>query len=142
MKIFLISFLSVLMSSSILHASDEIYDSYKGSFGMYDASTEMVVLKEIESKTDPKTEKMTLGGLSLKFDYFEDEPAQENGLKVAYVHFTDKKDKYVLTYYMDGNNIVKIMLFSKNGDYINKELYPAKYPDKKEGIPEGKKQGK
>ena len=141
MKRFLITFLAVLLSSGMLYASDEIYDSFKGSFGMYDMSTEMVVLKNIESKTDPKTEKMMLGGLSLRFDYFENELGQDKGRQVAYVHFTDKKDEYVLTYHVDGINVVKITLFSKNGEFVNKELYTAKHPDKKSS-PGEKKQGK
>jgi len=125
-----------------MYASSNTYDSFKGSFGMYSVSAEMVVLNRIESQTDPKTEKMALDGLSLKFDFIESELGQENGLQVAYVHFTDKEDNYILTYYVDGENIVKIMLFSKNEDFINKELYPAKNPDKKEGGAEEKKQGK
>ena len=141
MKRHLITFLTVLLSSGFLYASDEMYDSFKGSFGMYDMSTEMVVLKKIESETDPKTEKMILGGLSLKFDYFENELGQDKGRQVAYVHFSDNKDEYVLTYHVDGNSVVKIMLFSKNGEFINKELYPAKDPDKESGSEE-KKQGK
>lgn len=141
MKRFIYTFFAVLLSSGMLYASDEIYDSFKGSFGMYNMSTEMVVLKNIESKTDPKSEKMMLGGLSLKFDFIDSEPGHEKGLQVVYVHFTDNEDKYVLAYHVDGNNIVKIMLFSKNKDFINKELYPAKYPDKKSS-PEEKKQGK
>ena len=142
MNKFLIIFFTALLSSGVMYASGEIHDSFKGSFGMYDVSAEMVVLNRIESQTDPKTEKMDLGGLSLKFDYIESEPAQENGLQVVYVHFTDKEDNYILTYHVDGNNIVKIMLFSKNSDFINKELYPAKDPVKKENCPEEKKQGK
>ncbi len=143
MKKFLITFLALLLYSGILYASgNEINDSFKGSFGIYDVSAEMVVLKKIESMTDPETEKMMIGTMSLKFDYIESELARENGMQVAYVHFTDKKDHYILTYYVDGYNIVKIILFSKNGDYINKELYPAKYPDKKETSPEEKKQDK
>ena len=142
MKKTLITSLVVLLSSGVLYAADdETYDSFKGSFGMYDMSVEMVVLKKIESKTDPKTEKMKIGGLTLNFDYFENELAQENGLQVAYVHFTDKEDEYILTFHVDGYNVVKIILFSKNGDFINKELYPAKNSDKK-NCPEGKKQSK
>ena len=141
MKNFLIIFIAVLLISGITYASGETYDSLKGSFGMYDVSAQMVVLNKIESQTNPETEKMTLGGLTLKFDFFEDELAQENGLQVAYVHFTDNKDNYILTYHVDGNNVVKIILFSKNGDFINKELYPDKDPDKKETSPEEKKQG-
>ena len=141
MKRHLITFLTILLSPGLLYASDEIYDSFKGSFGMYDMSTEMVVLKNIESKTDPKTEKMMLGGLSLKFDYFENELGQDKGRQVVYVHFSDDKDEYVLTYHVDGNSVVKIVLFSKNGEFLNKELYPAKDPDK-ESSSEEKKQGK
>ena len=136
------AFLAVILSSGILYASDETYDSFKGSFGQYNMSTELVVLKKIESLTDTKTENTTIGGLSLKFDYFENELSQEKGLEVAYVHFSDKEDEYILTFHVDGNNVVKIILFSKNGDFINKELYPAKSPDKKEGAPEEKKESK
>ena len=124
MKTALTAFLVMLLSSGILYADGN--DSFKGSFGMYDASTEAVVLKKIESQTDPKTEKVMIGGLALKFDYMDSTPDQVDGMQVVYVYFTDKKDKYILTYYVGGNKIVKIALFSKNGDYINKELYPAK----------------
>ena len=124
MKIMLTAFLIMILSSGILYADGN--DSFKGSFGMYDASTQAVVLKKIESQTDPKTEKVMIGGLALKFDYLDSTPDQVDGMQVVYVYFTDKEDKYTLTYYVDGYNIVKIMLFSKNGDYINKELYPAK----------------
>ena len=142
MKKMITAFFAVLLSSGIMAASDEIYDSFKGSFGMYNMSTETVVLKMIESRTDPKTEKMTLDGLSLKFDYFENELGQEKGLQVAYVHFSDKEDEYVLTFHVEGYNVVKIMLFSKNGEFINKKLYPSKKPDKKENRAEEKKQTK
>lgn len=142
MKTFLIAFSVVLLTSGVLHASDEIYDPFKGSFGMYDMSAEMAVVNKIESMTDPGTEKVVIGGLALEFKYIENELAQENGMQVAYVHFTDKQDAYILTYHVDGNKVVKIILFSKNNNFINKELFPAKNPDKKETFPEGKKQTK
>ena len=134
--------LALLLSSGVIYASDDIYDSFKGSFGMYDALIEMVVLKKIESQTDPETEKMKIGGMALKFEYFENELGQENGLPVAYVHFSDKEDDYVLTYYVEGEDVVKIILFSKNGKFINRELYPAETPAEKEECTKEKKQSK
>ena len=142
MKRMLTTFLTVLLGSGTLYAAGDVYDSFKGSFGMYDMSAETVVLKMIESKTDPKTEKMMIGGLTLKFEYFENELAQKNGMQIAYVHFTDKKDNYVLSYYVGENSVVKIVLFSKNGEFINKELYPAKNPAKKKNNSGEKKTGR
>jgi hypothetical protein len=121
-KIFLI--LIVLFSSGLLYASD--YDPFNGSFSMYNPTVEMVILDKIQSQTDPDTGKVMIGGLALKFDFLDNALEEVDGLSVAAVHFVDSEDKYILDYHVDGNNVVKIMLASKNGKVINKELYPAK----------------
>lgn len=128
MKRFIIVSLSVLLFSVVLYAQEgsDPYDAFKGSFSMYDATAEMVVLKKIESQTDPETEKVMIGGLALTFEYFANAFEVVDGLQVASVYFTDKKDKYIMDYYVDGYNVVKIILVSKNGKVINKEVYPAK----------------
>ncbi|MBN2420519.1 MAG: hypothetical protein JXL81_14105 [Deltaproteobacteria bacterium] len=132
MKRLLILLSAALLSLGAVHAAeDEVYDSYKGSFSMYDISAEMAVLKKIESHTDPDTEKVMIGGLVLKFEYMESELSLEKGMQVAYVHFTDKEDRYILTYHVNNNTVVKIMLFAKNNVFLNKELYPAKDTEEK-----------
>ena len=136
MNRFLIAFFASLLITGILYASD--YDAFKGSFSMYDAAAEMVILKMIESQTDPEKEKVIVGGMELKLEYLANAFEQVDGMKVASVYFSDKDDKYVLDYYVDGDNVAKIVLLTKNGEFINKELYPAK----EESTPKGKKQSK
>ncbi len=115
-------------------ASGQDY-GYKGSFSGYDVTTEMAVLKMIESQTDPETEKVIIGGMALKFEYFSNALDEVDGYHVAAVYFSDKEDKYLFDYYVEGDKVVKIMLFSKNGEYINKQVYP----DEKGDCSEGKK---
>ena len=134
MKKFLCTFFAVILTSGILCASD--YDAFKGSFSMYDATTEMIILKKIESQTDPETEKVMVGGLALTFEFFPNALQEVDGLPVASVYFSDKDDKYVLDYYVDGYKVVKIVLLTKNGEFINKELFH----EKEENLPGEKKQ--
>ena len=107
---------------------------YKGSFSGYDASTEIVILNKIESQTDPDTEKVNIGGMSLKFEYFSNALDEVDGYIVAAVYFSDKEDKYLFDYYVKGDKVEKIILFSKNGKFINKQVFP----EKNEACPEEK----
>ena len=99
-------------------------DEYKGSHSKYDATAEMVIIKKIESQTDPETEKVILGGMALKFNYLNNNFIQIDGNQVASVYFSDNGDEYVFDYYIDGDQVVKIVLYSKNGGEINKLVYP------------------
>lgn len=125
MKKLLITVLALLFNAGtfIVCAPGQDY-IYKGSFSGYDVSTEMTVLKMIESQTDPETEKVMIGGMALKFEYFSNALAEIDGYHVASVYFSDKEDKYLFDYYIDGDKVVKIILFSKNGEFINKQVYP------------------
>jgi hypothetical protein len=114
----------ILFSSGVLYAAG--YDAFKGSFGMYDTIVETVILDKIQSQTDPETGKIKIGDLTLKFEFMANALEEVEGLAVAAVHFSDDKDKYILDYHVDGNNVAKIVLVTKNGVVINKELYPAK----------------
>ena len=118
-------FVAVYLSSSIVCAS-ELYEYMKGSFGMYDVSAEMVILKKIESQTDPETEKVILDGMALKFEYFYNTFIIIEGYQVASVYFSDKDDKYIFDYYVSGDKVVKIVLYMKNEKEINKQIYPEK----------------
>ena len=134
MERLLATFLAVLLGPGIVCAS-EIPEFMKGSFGMYDVSAEMVVLKKIESQTDPETEKVILDGMALKFEYFYNTFRIIDGYQVASVYFSDKDDKYIFDYYVGGDKVVKIVLYLKNEEEINKQIYPEKKesgPEKKE----------
>lgn len=136
MKKFIITALAMLFNITVFTvcASGQDYE-YKGSFSGYDVSTEMVVMKKIESQTDPETEKVKIGGMTLKFEYFSNVLEEVDGYHVAAVYFSDKKDKYLFDYYVDGDKVVKIILISKNGKYINKQVSPEKkggYPEEKD----------
>jgi hypothetical protein len=135
MKRFLL-ILTVLLSSGALYASD--YDAFNGSFSMYDSTVENVILDKIQSQTDPETGKVKIGGLTLKFEFLDNALEEVDGLAVGAVHFTDGKDTYILDYHVAGFNVEKIVLVTKNKEYINMELYPGK----KEGTPEEKKESK
>ena len=115
--------LVVLLGPGIVHAS-ELPDFMKGSFGMYDISAEMVILKKIESQTDPATEKVIIDGMALKFEYFYNTFRIIDGYQVAAVHFSDKDDDYIFDYYVAGDKVVKIVLYRKNEEEINKQVYP------------------
>lgn len=125
MKKLLSAFLAILLNISIVYASEGGYE-YKGSSGMYDFSAEMVVLKKIESQTDPATEKVLINGMALKFEYFENRFTIIEGYQVASVHFSDKGYTYVFDYYVDGDKVVKIVLYTKNGKMVMKQVYPKK----------------
>jgi len=125
MKKLLITLSAILFNALIFVVCVSGQDfGYKGSFSGYDVSTEMTVLKMIESQTDPETEKVMIGGMALKFEYFSNALAEVDGYHVASVFFSDKEDKYLFDYYVGGDKVVKIIFFSKNGEYINKQVYP------------------
>jgi hypothetical protein len=117
--------LALLLGPGIVCAS-EIPEFMKGSFGMYDVSAEMVILKKIESQTDPEKEKVIIDGMALKFEYFYNEFRIIDGYQVAAVHFSDKEDDYVFDYYVAGDEVAKIVLYLKNEEVINKQVYPEK----------------
>jgi hypothetical protein len=124
MKKMICAVLAGLLNAGIVYASG--LEEFKGSFGMYDVSAEMVVLKKIESQVDPATEKVMIDGMALKFEYFYNAFNIIDGYQVATVYFSDKEDKYVFDYYVDGDKVVKIVLYTKNGKEINKQVYPKK----------------
>jgi hypothetical protein len=113
----------VLLGSGIAYASD-IPEFMKGSFGMYDVSAEMVILKKIESQTDPATEKVMIDGMALKFEYFYNTFRIVDGHQVAAVYFSDEENKYIFDYYVSGDEVVKIIFYLKNEEEINKQVYP------------------
>lgn len=125
MKNFLIAVLALLFNTGtfIVCVSGQDFE-YKGSFSGYDVSTEMVVMKKIESQIDPETEKVTIGGMTLKFEYFSNALEMVDGYLVAAVYFSDKEDNYHFDYYVKGDKVVKIILFAKNSEFINKQVYP------------------
>ena len=125
MKKLLAFIFAVLWGSGIVYAS-EIPEFLKGSFGMYDISAEMVILKKIESQTDPATEKVMIDGMALKFEYFYNTFRIIDGHQVASVYFSDEKDNYIFDYYVSGDEVVKIILYLKNEEEINKQVYPEK----------------
>jgi hypothetical protein len=104
----------------------ELPEFMKGSFGMYDVSAEMVILKKIESQTDPATEKVIIDGMALKFEYFYNTFRIIDGYQVAAVHFSDKEDDYIFDYYVAGDKVEKIVLCLKNRAEINRQVLPEK----------------
>lgn len=130
MKKLLTAVLALIINTGIFVACVSGQDyGYKGSFSGYDVSTEMTVLKMIESQTNPETEKVEIGGMALKFEYFSNALAEVDGYHVASVYFSDKEDKYLFDYYVGGDKVVKIIFFSKNGEFINKQVYPEEKGD-------------
>ena len=117
--------LAVLLGPSIAYAS-ELDEFMKGSFGMSDVSAEMVILKKIESQTDPASEKVIIDGMALKFEYFYDTYRIIDGYQVAAVYFSDKEDDYIFGYYVAGDKVARIVLYLKNKKEINKQVYPEK----------------
>jgi len=117
--------LAVLLGAGIVYAS-ELDEFMKGSFGMSDVSAEMVILKKIESQTDPATEKVIIDGMALKFEYFYNTFRIIDGYQVAAVHFSDKEDDYIFDYYVAGDKVARIVLYLKNKEEINKQVYPEK----------------
>ena len=125
MRILLGIILAVLLGPAIV-CSSELPEFMKGSYGMYDVSAEMVILKKIESQTDPATEKVIIDGMALKFEYFDNTFRIIDGYQVASVNFSDGEDSYIFDYYVSGDKVSKIILFLKNEEEINKQVYPEK----------------
>jgi len=125
MKKLLTFVLTVLLGTGLVYASD-IPEFLKGSYGMYDISAEMVILKKIESQTDPATEKVVIGGMALKFEYFYNTFRIIDGYQVASVYFSDEENIYIFDYYVSGDKVEKIVLYLKNEEEINKQVYPEK----------------
>ena len=123
MKKLLSVILTVLLGTGSVYAAG-VDEFLKGSFGMYDLTAEMIVLRKIESQMDPTTEKVMIGGMALKFEYFYNTFRVIDGYQVASVYFSDKEDKYVFDYYVGGDEVVKIVLYLKNEEEINKQVYP------------------
>ena len=97
---------------------------FKGSHTKYDAAAEMVILNKIESQTDPETGKTLIDEMALKFEYINNNFFQIDTYQVASVYFSDSEDEYVFDYYLDGDTVAKIILYTKNGREINKQVYP------------------
>jgi hypothetical protein len=125
MKKLLTFILTMLLGPGFVYAS-ETDEFLKGSFGMYDISAEMVIMKKIESETDPATEKVMINGMALKFEYFYNTFRIIDGYQVASVNFSDGEDSYIFDYYVSGDKVSKIILFLKNEEEINKQVYPEK----------------
>ena len=125
MKKLLTFVLTVLFGAGLVYASD-IPEFLKGSYGMYDISAEMVILKKIESQTDPATEKVVIDGMALKFEYFYNTFRIIDGYQVASVYFSDEENLYIFDYYVSGDKVGKIILYLKNEEEINKQVYPEK----------------
>ena len=115
----------VMLNAGIVYSSGGAAE-FKGSHSTYDVNAEIAILNKIESQTDPATEKVMIGGMALTFEYFNNTFAENDGYPFASVHFSDEKDKYVFDYYVDLDKVVKIVLFTKNGEVINKQVYPEK----------------
>lgn len=122
MKKLLIIVLAVLLNSGIVYASGGY--EYKGSHSEFDITAEAAILNKIESQTDPATEKVKVGRMVLKFEYFTNTFGEIDGQKYASVHFSDNNDQYVFDYYVEGDSVIKILLYTKNGTVINKQVYP------------------
>lgn len=123
MKKLLCAVLTILLHTCIAHAAGG-GDEFKGSHVKYDVTAEMAILNKIESQTDPETEKVVLDGLALKFEYINNNFFQIDAYQVASVYFSDNEDEYVFDYYLDGDEVSKIVLYTKNGKEINKQVYP------------------
>ncbi len=62
--------------------------------------------------------------MALIFEYFTNTFAVKDGYPFASVHFSDKNDKYVFDYYVNVDKVIKIVLFTKNGEVIDRQVYP------------------
>ena len=113
-----------IMGINLAHAS-EGYE-YKGSHTGFDVVAETAVLNMIESQTDPKTEKVVIDGKAYKFEYFDNNFPQVGGYLVGAVHLSDGDDQYVFDYYVKGDTVVKILLYTHNNKVIDKQVYPEK----------------
>lgn len=130
MKKYLITAALLFLCPVLLYASEGF--EYKGSHSGYDLNIEAVVLKKIESQTDPETEKVKINGILMKLEYLNDHFQDSDGYIVAPVHYSSEKDEYIFDYYVKGDSVEKIILFSKNGDFIGTQIFP----EKKEAAPE------
>jgi hypothetical protein len=114
-----------LLNAGVVYAAGGAAE-FRGSHSMYDVNAEMAILKKIESQTDPATEKVIMGGMALKFEYLSNTFGENDGYQFASAYFSDKNDKYVFDYYVDVDKVIKIVLFTKNNEMINKQVYPEK----------------
>ena len=124
MKNLLITALSIFMIVNIAYASGGY--EYKGSHTGFDIAAETAVLNMIESQTDPKTEKVIIAGKGYKFNYFDNNFPQVGRYLVGAVHLSDGDDQYVFDYYVEGERVVKIHLYTENGRVMDKQVYPEK----------------
>ncbi len=122
MKKLIFALVAMAMSISIAYASGGY--EYKGSHTGFDVTAENAVLNMVESQTDPETEKVNIAGKTYKFEYFNNNFPEVGGYLVGAVHLSDGDDQYVFDYYVAGENVVKILLYTKNGKVINKQVYP------------------
>ena len=121
----IIAIFVALLNAGYICASEGAVE-FKGSHSMYDVNAEMAILNKIESQTDPATEKVMINEMALKFEYFYNTFRIIDGHQVASVYFSDEEDKYIFDYYISGDKVVKIILFLKNKEEINKQVFPEK----------------
>lgn len=125
MKKILFVLFAMAAGASIAYASGGY--EYKGSHTGFDVTAENAVLNMLESQTDTKTEKVNIGGMALKFEYFDNHFfPDKDGRLIGSVHLSDNSDKYVFDYYVEGDRVVKILLYTKNGRVVNEQVYPEK----------------
>lgn len=121
----IVALLVMAASASIAHISGGA--EFKGSHTGYDPSAEDAILNMVESQTDPETEKVNIGGMALKFDYFDNNFfPDKDGRLVGSVHLSDNDAPYVFDYYVEGDRVVKIILYTKGDKVINRQVYPEK----------------
>ena len=125
MKKILFVLFALAASASLAHASGGY--EYKGSHTGFDVTAENAVMSKVESQTDPETEKVNIGGMALKFEYFDNHFfPDKDGRLIGSVHLSDGDDKYVFDYYVEGDRVVKILLYTENGRVVNRQVYPEK----------------
>ena len=122
MKKLIIAIAALIFASNMVYASDGY--EYKGSHSGYDVGGENAIMNMIQSQLDTDTQKIKIGGKLYKFEYFSNHFSEVDDFVVASVFVSDNKDKYAFDYYVKGNKVVKIMLYLKNGEVINKQVYP------------------
>ncbi len=134
MKTIYTAFLMFILMVGIVYANEnDLNYFYKGSFDMYDSHIEDTVMQILKAQTDPETGLVKIGDHYFNFEYFANTLDEVDLMKVATLHFTDKdKNRYIIDYYFDGyKKLHKIMLFSKNGKAVNRELYNSDESSKK-----------
>ena len=125
MKKVMFALFALITGVSMAYASGGY--EYKGSHTGFDVTAETAVLNMIESQTDPETEKVNIAGKAYKFEFFDNNFfPDKDGRLVGSVHLSDSDDQYVFDYYVEGEKVVKIMLYTENGRLINKQIYPEK----------------